>query len=283
MMNVKNVIVVGAGAMGTGIVQACAEAGYHVIMMDVDQTKLKKATEVIQSILSKLDEKGRLRESKSEILSRIEVSSSLDSAKKCELALEAIFENLEAKQDIFRKLDSVCSQDALLCTNTSSIPISKIASVVKFPERVLGVHFFNPVHRMKLVEIVMGLRTLEEAVTGAREFVLSLGKDPVIVKKDIAGFIVNRINGMAFLEAMRLLDRGVATAEDIDKAMRMGLGYPMGPFELMDFIGLDVVLNARTAIYKETREPSHYPPEFLRRMVDAGSLGRKTGKGFYNY
>lgn len=282
-MNIRRVFVIGTGTMGSGIAQVCAEKGATVTMMDVDESKLKRAMEFIQWSMDKLEQKGGLKESKREILSRIEVTSSMESAKACDLAIEAIFENLEAKQTIFGQLSSLCPASTILCSNTSSMSITDIASVVKNPTRVVGLHFFNPVHRMRLVEIIMGLMTSDETVAATREFVLSLGKEPVVVKRDIAGFIVNRINAMASLEALRLLDRGIASVEDIDKAMRLGLGHPMGPFELMDLVGLDVVLNARTAIYNETREPSHYPPELLRRLVKAGHLGRKTGKGFYNY
>lgn len=279
----KNIFVVGSGTMGSGITQACAQAGHMVIMMDIDEAMLKKAMDDIEWSLNKLEEKGKLKKPKENILSRIEKAKTLNPAKNVDFVIEAIYENLEAKQDVFKKLEQICPEQTILGTNTSSIPITEIAAAVKSQERFVGVHFFNPVHRMKLVEIVKGLMTSDKTVALAKDFVLSVGKEPVIVNRDIAGFIVNRINGMAFLEALRLLDREIASTEDIDKAMRLGLGYPMGPFELMDMIGLDIVLNARMGIYNETKDPNHFPPDILRRMVKAGHLGRKTKKGFYNY
>jgi len=252
-------------------------------MMDIDEAMLQKAMDGIRWSLDKLEEKGKLKEAKQDVFSRISPVQTLESAKDADIVIEAIFENLEAKKELFTNLDRICRADAILGTNTSSIPVTDISVAVTSPERFVGIHFFNPVHRMRLVEIIKGLSTSVDTMARAKEFALSLGKEPVMVNQDSAGFIVNRINGMAFLEALRLLEKGVASAEDIDKSMRLGLGYPMGPFELMDLVGLDVVLNARMGIYGETREPNHFPPNILRRMVTAGNLGRKTKKGFYEY
>lgn len=282
-MRAQKIFVIGAGVMGSGIVQACAQAGYDVEMMDIEQSSVKKAWEQIGSSLDILERKGQLKESKRVVMSRIKQSSNLEDASGSDFVIEAVIETLEAKLAVFTRISQVCKATSILATNTSSIPITDIAAAVKCPERVIGLHFFNPVHRMKLVEIVKGLMTAESTLASAKEFVFSISKEPVIVSKDSAGFIVNRINGMTFLEALRLLDRGIATAEDIDKAMRLGLGHPMGPFELMDLVGLDVVLNARMGIFNETRDPNHFPPDILRRMVQAGHLGRKTKKGFYEY
>lgn len=279
----KKIFVVGSGTMGSGIVQACAQSGHVVTIMDINQTMLQKAIDGIDWSLGKLEEKGILTQPKADIFSRISAVQNLEPAADADLIVEAIYENLEAKQGLFKDIEQICRGDAILATNTSSLPITEISAVVKSPERFVGIHFFNPVHRMKLVEIVRGLSTSNDTMAAAKDFALSLGKQPVIVNHDSAGFIVNRINGMAFLEALRLLEKGVATAPDIDKAIRLGLGYPMGPFELMDLVGLDVVLNARMGIYNETREPLHFPPNILRRMVKAGRLGKKTGKGFYEY
>jgi len=279
----KKVFVVGSGTMGKDIVQVCAQSGYAVAMMDIDESMLNKAMAGINWSLDKLEEKGRLEEPKQTIFSRITAVQSLETAADAGFVIEAIYENLDAKKDVFKKLDNIFSDTAIFGTNTSSLPVTEISVAVSHPERFVGIHFFNPVHRMKLVEIVKGLSTSPETMNAAKEFAQSLGKEPVMVNQDSSGFIVNRINGMAFLEALRLLEKGVASAEDIDKSMRLGLGYPMGPFELMDLVGLDVVLNARMGIYSETREPSHYPPNILRRMVAAGNLGRKTKKGFYEY
>ncbi|MBW1735389.1 MAG: 3-hydroxyacyl-CoA dehydrogenase family protein [Deltaproteobacteria bacterium] len=282
-MSIKKVFVAGSGAMGSGIVQSCAQAGYSVKIMDMDESAVKKALAGIEWSLKKLEEKNRFKEAWQDILLRIEHASSLSEAGDADMVIEAIFENLEPKQRLFADLEAVCPGHTIFSTNTSSIPVTEIASAVRTPERVVGIHFFNPVHRMKLVEVVKGLLTSEETVSMAAEFARTLGKEPVVVNRDSAGFIVNRINGMAFLEALRLVEKGIAEAEDIDKAVRLGLGHPMGPFELMDMVGLDIVLNARMGVYNETRDLNHFPPNILRRMVKAGRLGRKTGKGFYDY
>lgn len=282
-MKIKKIFVVGSGAMGRGIAQAFAQAGYPVTMMDINKQMLKDAAESIEWSLNKLEEKGKLKEDKGAILARIDKSGDIQKAYDADAVIEAVPENLGMKQNIFGELEKICKKGTLLGTNTSTLPITEIASELDFPGRVVGIHFFNPVHRMKLVEIIKGLATSEETADAARELVLSIGKEPVMVNKDSAGFIVNRINGMALLEAIRLFERGVATVEDIDKAMRLGLGYPMGPFELMDMVGIDIVVNARMGVYNETRDHNHFPPDILRRMVKAGHLGRKTGKGFYDY
>ena len=279
----RKILVIGSGMMGRGIVQSCAQSGHRVTMMDVNEDAMEKAMEAITWSLQKLTEKGKLKEPYEDIMARIDRSKSMELGGDAELVIEAIYEDLETKRKIFKTLEGICQKQTILASNTSSLPITEIASVLKTPERFIGIHFFNPVHRMQLVEIVKGLMTSGDAVDFAKEFVTSLGKEPVVVNKDIAGFIVNRINGMAFLEALKLLDRGVASVDDIDKAMRLGLGHPMGPFELMDLVGLDVVLNARTGIYSETRDPNHFPPAILQRLVATGNLGKKTGKGFYTY
>jgi len=282
-MSAKKVFVVGMGAMGSGIVQACAQAGHNVVAVDASAEMREKGLSSIQQSLSKLSEGGKLQKKKESILARIEVCDSLQKAQDADLVIEAISEDLGIKQSLFRELSQICSPEAILATNTSSIPITEIASVVSNPERFVGIHFFNPVHRMKLIEVVRGILTSDQTVSSAREFACSLDKEPIVVNKDTAGFIVNRINGMAILEALCLLEKGVASPEDIDKAMRLGLGHPIGPFEFMDMVGLDIVAKARMGIYEETKDPSHYPPVTLLRKVKAGHLGRKTGKGFYEY
>lgn len=282
-MNQKRVFMVGMGTMGAGIAQVCAQAGHHVGVTDADEKILERGFDQIVLSLLKMEEKGKLKEKRELILSRIELAKSIDEAMDAELVIEAIYENLQAKQKLFSKMSEICNEQTIFGTNTSSLPITEISSTLRNPERVVGIHFFNPVHRMKLVEVVRGLATSDQTVAAAMEFVRSLDKEAVIVNRDSAGFIVNRINGMAFLEALRLLERGIATVQDIDKAIRLGLGYTLGPFELMDLIGLDIVLNARLGIYEETRDPNHYPPVVLRRMVKAGRLGRKSGNGFYDY
>lgn len=279
----ENIFVAGSGIMGSGVAQLCAQAGYTVSIMDIDDGMLRKAMQTMEWSLNKLEEKKLLKERADTILSRITPVKSPDRACDASLVIEAIFENIEAKQALFKSLEEICRPETIFGTNTSSIPIIEVAAAIKNPGRFVGIHFFNPVHRMKLVEIIRSLATSDETIEKAREFAIAVGKEPVVVNRDTAGFIVNRINGMAFLEALQLLEKGVASVEDIDKAMRLGLGNAMGPFELMDLVGLDVVLNARMGVYNETREPSHFPPVILRNMVKAGFLGRKTGKGFYEY
>jgi 3-hydroxybutyryl-CoA dehydrogenase len=282
-MLMKTVFIVGSGIMGSGIAQLCSQEGYEVRLMDNDQKMLGKAFKKIEWSLNKLEEKSLLKENAGDILTRIKIENTFENAGNTDIVIEAAFENLKTKHAIFKELEHVCRPDAILGTNTSSIPITEIASVLKNPQRFVGIHFFNPVHKMKLVEIIKGFATSDDTAQKTKEFVFSIGKEPVMVNCDNAGFIVNRINGMAFLEALQLLEKGVASVEDIDKAIRLGLGNPMGPFELMDLVGLDVVLNARMGIYNETRQPNHFPPGILKNMVKAGCLGRKTGKGFYEY
>jgi len=282
-MKVKHVLIVGSGIMGSGIAQVCAQAGYRSIIMDIDDVLLDQAMKSIEWSLKKMEEKGNLEEPHEDIVKRITKTTVMDLGKDADIVIEAVYENLETKQEVLKSLEQICPKKAVFGTNTSSLPITEIGAKMETQERFVGIHFFNPVHRMKLVEIVKGLMTSESTVNTAKDFVVSLGKEPVVVNCDIAGFIVNRINGMAFLEAIRLLERGVANVKDIDKAMRLGLGHPMGPFELMDLVGLDVVLNARMGVYDETRDPAHFPPATLKRMVQSGRLGRKTKKGFYDY
>ncbi|RLB94260.1 MAG: 3-hydroxybutyryl-CoA dehydrogenase [Deltaproteobacteria bacterium] len=279
----KNIFVVGSGIMGSGVAQVCTQSGYGVSLMDTNKKALGKALKKIEWSLNKLEKKNLLDEKAVDILSRLNTTDSLEKAENADIVLEAAVEDVKTKHTVFEDLEHICRPDTIFGTNTSSIPITEIASILKNPERFVGIHFFNPVHRMKLVEIIKGLATSNNTVERVKNFVLAIGKEPVMVNRDQAGFIVNRINGMAFLEALRLLEKGVASVEDIDKAMRLGLGNPMGPFQLMDLVGLDVVLNARMGIYNETREPNHFPPSILRNMVKAGYLGRKTGKGFYEY
>lgn len=282
-MNSKKVFVVGMGAMGSGIAQACVQAGYRVAAMDALPGMREKGLASIRHSLGKMSEGGKLAEPKEAILARLEVVDNLKEAADADVVIEAISEDLTLKRDLFKELAGICSPDAILASNTSSIPITEIAAAVGNPERFVGIHFFNPVHRMKLVEIVRGSLTSDSTVAKSTEFAANLGKEPITVNMDTAGFIVNRINGMAILEALRMYEKGVASAADIDKAMRLGLGHPMGPFEFMDMVGLDIVAKARMGIYEETKDPMHYPPVTLLRKVQAGNLGRKTGKGFYDY
>lgn len=276
----KSIVVAGAGRMGGGIAQVCAQAGYSVAILDVNREALEKALEGIEWSVGKLIEKGKIKGDRAEIMSRITIG---DMPGDVDLAIEAVFEDVELKREVFQKLDEACPSNALLATNTSAIPVTDLAAATKRPEKVLGLHFFNPVPMMKAVEVIRGIRTSDETMSAAGEFVRSLDKEPIIVNRDIAGFVLNRINLPSTIEAIRLVEAGVATVEDIDKGMRLGFGRPMGPFETGDMVGLDVTFGALTAIYNETRDPRFYPPTLLQRKVKAGHLGKKTGRGWYEY
>jgi 3-hydroxybutyryl-CoA dehydrogenase len=206
-----------------------------------------------------------------------------EAAAEADLVIEAAFEQIEIKQDIFKKLDQACGADTLIASNTSAIPITELASVTRRPEKVLGIHFFSPVPMMQAVEVIRGTGTSDETFQTGKEFVLKIGKEPIMVNRDVAGFVINRINFPSTIEAMRLVEEGVATVEDIDKGLRLASGRKMGIFETGDMVGLDVTYGAMMACYKETGDPRFYPPLLLRRKVKAGHLGRKTGKGWYEY
>ncbi len=282
-MEIRKVFIVGLGTMGSGIAQISAQAGYSVLAQDIHEDALKSGMKAIEWSVEKLVSKGQVEGAKEEILGRIETTKDLHDARDADLVIEAVIENLQLKQEIFSDLDKICSSKTILATNTSALLITDIASRTNHPERVVGTHFFPPVPIMRLVEIVRGLLTSDETMKITCEFVQSLTKEPLIVHKDIPGFVVNRINLWIYLEAIRLLELGVASVKDIDKALRLGAGYTIGPFEAMDLAGLDAMLNAIMALYKGTRDPKLFPPDTLRKMVSAGFLGRKTGRGFYEY
>jgi 3-hydroxybutyryl-CoA dehydrogenase len=282
-MKGKKIFVLGFGTMGSGIVQVSAQSGYKVRVFDADVNAWEKGMKTIEWSIDKMISKGHINEDKRDILSRIRKSENLYSAQEADIVIEAVVESLELKIDIFSELDRICSASTILATNTSGLLVTDIASKTIHPERVVGLHFFNPVQLMRLVEVVKGFLTSNKTMERARGYVESLRKEPLMVYKDIPGFVVNRINGWVYLEAMRLLELGVASAEDIDKGMRLGVGHTMGPFQTMDLAGLDAVLNSRMAVYEGTKDPKLFPPDILRRMVSAGLLGRKTGRGFYKY
>ncbi len=282
-MSVQKIMVVGSGLMGSGIAQVCAQAGIEVLLTDACEEALDKAVQNIAWSVGKLIEKGKLSGDAETIVKRIRVVKGFESARGIDLAIEAVFEKIEVKQEIFKILDETCGSDTLIASNTSAIPITELASVTRNPERVLGIHFFSPVPMMQAVEVIRGICTSDETMSKARAFVVQIGKEPIMVNRDIAGFVVNRINFPAAIEAMRLVEEGVATVEDIDKGLRLGSGRKMGIFETGDMVGLDVTYGALMATYKETGDPRFYPPLLLRRKVKAGHLGRKTGKGWYEY
>ena len=282
-MEVKKVLVVGSGLMGSGIAQVCAQAGIEVWLNDASEDALDKAIKNIKWSVGKFIEKGKLTEDQETILGRITSIRDLEKGKGVELAIEAVFEKIELKQQVFEKLDRICAPRTLLASNTSAIPISELAAVTRRADKVLGLHFFSPVPMMQAVEVVKGISTSEKTARIGKAFVQKIGKEPIMVNRDVAGFVINRINLPSAIEAMDLVEQGVATVEDIDKGLRLALGRKMGIFETGDMVGLDVTYGALMAMYKETGNPRWYPPLLLRRKVKAGHLGRKTGRGWYVY
>jgi 3-hydroxybutyryl-CoA dehydrogenase len=282
-MEIRKVLVVGSGLMGSGITQVCAQAGIEVVLSDVSEEALERARKNISWSVGKLIEKGKLTEDHDTIMARITTSLDLDAAADVDLAIEAVFEKLELKQEIFRQLDAACKPQSLIASNTSAIPITELAAATKRAEQVLGIHFFSPVPMMAAVEVIKGIATSEETARTAKRFVEQIGKEPIMVNRDIAGFVINRINFPSTIEAMNLVEAGVASVADIDKGLRLGAGRKMGIFETGDMVGLDVTYGAMMAIYQETGDPRFYPPLLLRRKVKAGHLGKKSGKGWYDY
>jgi len=269
--------------MGSGIAQVCAQSGINVVLNDVDQGASDKALDAIAWSVRKLIQKDKLSEDSKTILGRIKTCTDYGPASKADLAIEAVFEKIEIKGDVFKKLSAACREDALLASNTSAIPITDLAAATKFPEKVLGLHFFNPVPMMNVVEVVRGVATSDYTINVGMDFVKKMGKDPIQVKSDVAGFLLNRINFPSTIEAIRLVEQGIGTVEDIDKGMKLAFGRRMGPFETGDLVGLDVTYNALMACYEETKDSRFYPPRLLRRKVAAGELGRKAGRGWYKY
>jgi len=282
-MEIKRVLVVGSGLMGGGIAQVCAQAGVQVLLHDVSEQALARALKNIDWSVGKFVEKGQLKENRETILQRITTADRLPEKADVGLAIEAAFEDLAIKQSIFKQLDEVCSPETLIASNTSAIPITELAAVTQRPDKVLGLHFFSPVPMMQAVEVIKGIGTSEQTAAAGKAFVTRIGKEPIMVRRDVAGFVINRINFPSTIEAMRLVEEGVATVEDIDKGLRLASGRKMGIFETGDMVGLDVTYGALMAIYRETGDPRFYPPLLLRRKVRAGQLGRKTGKGWYEY
>jgi 3-hydroxybutyryl-CoA dehydrogenase len=282
-MGIDKILVVGSGLMGSGIAQVCAQAGIEVLINDISEEALSRARKTIAWSVEKLVEKGKLREESQTIMGRITTDTRLEAVGGVDLAIEAVFEKIELKREIFKTLDAVLPSKTLIASNTSAIPITELAAVTNRPRQVLGLHFFSPVPMMAAVEVIKGIATSDATGEAGRQFVFKIGKEPIMVNRDVAGFVINRINFPSTIEAMNLVEAGVATIEDIDKGLRLASGRKMGIFETGDMVGLDVTYGAMMAIYHETGDARFYPPLLLRRKVKAGHLGRKTGKGWYTY
>ena len=282
-MEIKRVGVVGCGLMGSGITQVCAQSGYQVVVSEVNDELLNKGLASISSFLTRNVKKGRVSQAEKEAtLARIKGTTNIKDFGDCDLIIEAAIENMDVKKKIFAELDKICPKHAILATNTSCLSIIDMATVTTRPEKVLGMHFFNPAPLMKLLELVKTIATSDETLEIAKEFGKSIGKTTIIAP-DTPGFIVNRLLLPFMLGAFRMLDTGGATKEDIDAGVRLGLGHPMGPLALADLIGMDTILYIANAIYEELKDPLYAPPIILKKMVATGWLGRKTGKGFYEY
>lgn len=283
-MGVETIGVVGAGSMGTGIANLAAMNGFNVILTDIENEQLKHSVGQMDKFMSKSVEREKMtEEEKSDTLNRIQTTTQLSDLKDVDVVIEAVVENMDLKKSIFEELDSIVDDSAILATNTSSLSITEIAVATKNPERVVGMHFFNPAQLMRLVEIIRGFYTNDETVDRMKVLSEKLNKVHVEVKKDSPGFIVNRIMVPQFIEAIRLLEEGVASAEDIDKAVKFGLNYPMGPFELQDYAGVDIGYYVMEYFAEEFDDARFSPPLYLKQMMRAGRHGRKSGAGFYDY
>lgn len=269
--------------MGGGIAQVCAQAGYEVTMRDLTHEIVEKGLKAVRWSAGKLVEKGKVAGSVEEIMGRIHPTTDLTKAGEADFVFEAIIEDPAAKRELFAELDRICPEHAVFATNTSAIPITDIAEATHRGTRFVGTHFFSPVPMMGILEIVKGLLTSDETMDTAERLGQSLGKETIRVNRDVAGFALNRINFPSTVEAIKLVESGVAGVEDVDKGMRLGYGRVMGPFETTDLTGLDVLFRALSVVYEETRDLKFYPPVSLQRKVKIGHLGRKTGIGWYKY
>ena len=282
-MDIKKVGIVGCGQMGSGIALICAQAGLQVTARDIEHKYVQKGLAFIDSFLTKSVEKGKMTAAdKTAIVSRVKGTTDIHDLADCDIIIEAVLERLDLKRAVFAELDKVIPANIILATNTSDLSVIDIAMATNRTDKVIGTHFFNPPTIMKLVEVARTIATSEETIKTVQQFIRSIGKEPVLAK-DTPGFIVNRLGTPFMLEAIRMLENGIATRDDIDNAVKLGLNHPIGPLALLDFIGLDSVYHGATNIYEETHDPQYAPPVLMRKMVAAGWLGRKTGKGFYDY
>ncbi len=281
-MTIKKVCVIGSGTMGSGITQVVAQAGYQTTMVDVKQEFIDKGMSSIKASLSKFVEKAKISQADMDkALANIRTSTDLkEAARDADYVIEAVFERADVKLPVFKELEEICPKSTILASNTSGIPIGLLASATKRPDKVIGMHFFSPVPMMRGLEVVKSLLTSEETVQVSLDFGKSIGKETVVVK-DSPGFITNRIIPLVMNEGARLLEEGLATMEDIDKIVRLSFNWPMGPFELLDLVGIDVAVDLLEGIYQQTGWERYKPTPLLKRMVEIGYLGRKAGKGFY--
>jgi 3-hydroxybutyryl-CoA dehydrogenase len=278
------VAVIGAGLMGAGIAQVAARAGWQVTMRDVDDAAVQRGLGAVRDSLGRFAAKGTITPDEVEAtLGRITGTTDLDAAAEADIVVEAVFERIEIKHEVFRALDGICKPGAVLGTNTSAIPITRIAAVTDRPEDVVGIHFFSPVPMMQLVELVRGLKTSDAALDAARSFAEGVGKTCVVVNRDVAGFVTTRLLTALVVEAVKLVESGVISAEELDTACKLGFGHAMGPLATADLTGVDILLHAAENIHRDTGDPKFFPPELMQRMVTAGELGRKSGQGFHRY
>jgi len=282
-MEIKQVGVVGCGFMGSGITQVCAQSGYQVVVSEINDELLNKGLTTINYYLTRSVLKGKISEQdKDSALARIKGTTNSKDFGDCDLVIEVVPENIDLKKEVFARIDKICPEHTILASNTSCISIFELAKVTNRPEKVLGMHFLSPVPPSKLLEIVRSSATSDETLETGKKFGESLGKD-VIVAKDVPPFIFNRLLMALEGTAVKMLEDGIATKEDIDKSMTLGLNHPIGPIALLDFNGIDVAYKVSQAMYEQTKDPQYAPPALIRKMVETGQLGRKTGKGFYDY
>jgi 3-hydroxybutyryl-CoA dehydrogenase len=284
-MEIKKIGVLGAGAMGNGIAQVCAQAGHGVIMRDIADKFVQRGLKTIEGFLAKSVEKGKITEDeKKKVVGRIKGTTEMADLKECDFIIEAVLEELALKKQVFQEVEKLTRPEVILATNTSSMSITAIGAATKRADKVVGMHFFNPVPLMRLVEVIKGMDTSDETASVTMQLSEKLGKVPVLVKKDAPGFIVNRLMMVQMVEAIKVYEEGIASMEDIDKAVKGGLNHPMGPFELMDLTGLDINYNVSEYFHHElNQELKHVTPLTLKNMVVAGKLGRKSGEGWYKY